>query len=222
MTTIQNLFTKIPQTLVLLAAVVLSLSIHEYSHAYVATKLGDPTPKQEGRLSLNPLHHIDFFGFLMMVLVHFGWAKPVRVNPMYFSNPKKGMMFTAIAGPISNLILCVLSSLLYFVSYVFSWHSYVMLFFLYMTLLNVGLAVFNLIPIYPLDGSRVLNYFVPRYASFSARYGNYIMMGFWALLLLPMIGGFPDVFGTVIGTVQQGTMTLLLKLWSLSFGFFLK
>ena len=208
--------------LYLVPAILISLTVHECAHAWMATRLGDPTPRQEKRLSLNPLRHIDPIGFIVMVLAHFGWAKPVRVNPMYFENPSKGMMFTALAGPISNLCLCVVSSLLCFFSKVFTWPEYFFMFFYYLTLLNIGLAVFNLIPVAPLDGSRIVSHFYPRYATWSARHGDLIMIVFIALLVLPDFVSFiPDILGTVIGGVQSYVTGLLLQLWSLIFGFLL-
>lgn len=216
---VQNLMPHLMSLLYLVPAVAISLTVHEYCHARMATKLGDPTPRQDGRLSLNPFHHIDLLGFVVMLLVHFGWAKPVRVNPMYFENPRKGMMLTAIAGPISNLILSVVSSLLYFFSSVFGLPSFLTLFFFYMTLLNIGLALFNLIPVHPLDGSRVVSYFAPGFASFMARNGQTVQLIFIALLILPRYIGIPDILGTVIGTVQSVSVSLMMRLWSLVFWF---
>ena len=208
--------------LYLVPAILISLTVHECAHAWMATRLGDPTPRQDKRLSLNPLRHIDPIGFIVMVLAHFGWAKPVRVNPMYFENPSKGMMYTALAGPISNLCLCAVSSLLCFFSMVFSWPQFFFMFFYYLTLLNIGLAVFNLIPVAPLDGSRIVSHFYPRYATWSARNGDLIMIVFIALLVLPDFVSFiPDILGIVIGTVQSFVTGLLLQLWSLIFGFLL-
>lgn len=209
-----NFSAQLMEYLYLLPAVVISLTVHEFSHAWMANKLGDPTPKAEGRLSLNPLRHIDIYGFIVMLLVHFGWAKPVPVNPMYFKDPRKGMLYTAIAGPVSNLCLCVISSLFLVLSIALKLPYFFSRFFLYMVLLNVGLAVFNLIPIHPFDGSRVVSYFVPRYAVFMARNGNTIQLIFIALLVLPNFLPIPDIIGTLITTVQFGTLSLLTAFWS--------
>ena len=203
--------------LYILPVILISLTVHEYAHALAASRLGDPTPRDTGRLTLNPLHHIDPLGFIVMLLVHFGWAKPVQVNPLFFKNPRKGMMLTAIAGPISNLILCFISSIPYYFSIRYRWPVYFIIFFAYMVMLNIGLAVFNLIPIHPLDGSRVLSYFIPSYASFMAKYGGYIQIGFIVLLILPDFFGFPDVLGSVILFVQSKTSSILFSLWSVLF-----
>ncbi len=208
--------------LYLVPAVLISLTIHECAHAYTAVKLGDPTPRYDKRLSLNPLRHIDPIGFIVMILVHFGWAKPVRVNPMYFENPSKGMMLTALAGPISNLCLCVVSSLLYFFGGVFSFPGYLISLFYYLTVMNISLAVFNLIPIPPLDGSRIVSHFFPRYATFAARHRDIISILFIALLILPdFVPLIPDIFGFLIGGVQSIVTGVLLRLWTFLSGFLL-
>lgn len=207
--------------LYLIPAIIISLTLHEFSHAWMATRLGDPTPKDTGRLSINPLRHIDIFGFIVMILVHFGWAKPVQVNPLYFKEPKKGMMYTAIAGPIMNLILCIVSSLLMFFSFVFNWPIFVHQFLIYMVFINIGLAVFNLIPVHPLDGSRVVSYFFPGYSTFMMRYGNYVQIAFIALLILPGYLPIPDVISSLISSVQNATANGLMRLWIAIFGFLL-
>ena len=171
----------------LIPAVLLSLSFHEFSHGYVAFKLGDPTAKQAGRLTLNPLAHIDPLGTLCMLIFRFGWAKPVPVNVMYFKDRKKGMAITAAAGPISNLLLAFLCLLLFVPVLVYAgWTavgSYAANFFYIMVMINVGLAVFNLLPISPLDGSKILYAVLPNKIYFSImRYERYFQPVLFLLL----------------------------------------
>ncbi|OGC78402.1 MAG: hypothetical protein A2145_01760 [candidate division Zixibacteria bacterium RBG_16_40_9] len=156
--------------------ILFSLTIHEYAHAWSANRLGDPTAKELGRLTLNPLAHIDFLGILMLYLVHLGWAKPVPVNPYNLKNPRRDMMWVAAAGPISNIILAFILGLfirslshsgLSFDPNSFSGILIYMLVFGF--LINLVLAFFNLLPIPPLDGSKILRGFLP------ARYEIYMI-----------------------------------------------
>ena len=171
----------------LIPAVLLSLSFHEFSHGYVAFKLGDPTAKQAGRHTLNPHAHIDPLGTLCMLIFRFGWAKPVPVNVMYFKDRKKGMAITAAAGPISNLLLAFLCLLLFVPVLVYAgWTavgSYAANFLYIMVMINVGLAVFNLLPISPLDGSKILYAVLPNKIYFSImRYERYFQPVLFLLL----------------------------------------
>ena len=185
------MFSRFADILLILPITIISLTIHECAHGLIAYKLGDPTAKESGRLTLNPLAHIDIVGFIMMIVVHFGWAKPVPVNPLYFKNPKKGMMLTALAGPTSNLILAFVST---FFALFFTYSAYfsgvvffdsLFEFFALMALLNFGLAAFNLIPVYPFDGSRILSYFMPNsFSNFTAQYGNYIYIAFFVFIMV--------------------------------------
>ncbi|MCI5753466.1 MAG: site-2 protease family protein [Clostridiales bacterium] len=143
------------------AASLLCITLHELSHGYVAWKLGDPTAKEQGRLTLNPLRHIDWLGLVMMIAFKFGWAKPVPVNMYRFHNPKKGMALTALAGPVSNVLLTCLALFLYGLTYAFLSRgglvaNGVLEMLGTIAYLSLALAVFNIIPIPPLDGSKVL------------------------------------------------------------------
>ncbi len=143
-----------------LAAVLLCLTVHESCHGLAAYALGDPTARREHRLSLNPLRHIDWFGLLMMFVAGFGWAKPVPVNPNYFKKPKQGMALTALAGPVSNFLLALLmllaARIFCDVAAYSEANQRILDFLLMVALLSIGLGLFNLLPIPPLDGSKVL------------------------------------------------------------------
>ncbi len=171
-------------------AVLLCITIHEVSHGFAAYKLGDPTAKSMHRLSLNPIHHIDPFGLLMMVLVGFGWAKPVPVDARYFKNPKSGMAITAFAGPLSNFVAAFLTALLLgaltavtMVEGITPWMRSLMEFLSIFLSLNVGLGIFNLIPFPPLDGSKILGFILPEETYFRwMRYERYGMLILMAIL----------------------------------------
>ena len=143
-----------------LAAVLLCLTVHETCHGLAAYALGDPTARRAHRLSLNPLRHIDWFGLLMMFAAGFGWSKPVPVNPNYFKKPKQGMALTALAGPVSNFLLALLTLLaariFCDVAAYSETNQRILDFLLMVAVLSIGLGLFNLVPIPPLDGSKVL------------------------------------------------------------------
>ena len=143
-----------------LAAVLLCLTVHETCHGLAAYALGDPTARRAHRLSLNPLRHIDWFVLLMMFAAGFGWAKPVPVNPNYFKKPKQGMALTALAGPVSNFLLALLTLLaariFCDVAAYSETNQRILDFLLMVAVLSIGLGLFNLVPIPPLDGSKVL------------------------------------------------------------------
>ena len=201
----------ITSTVLRVAAIFLCLTIHEICHGLAAYALGDPTAKSMHRLSLNPLRHIDLVGLLMMFVAGFGWAKPVPVDPRYFKKPKQGMALTALAGPASNLLLTVIMLLICKIIYLYIpystvWNA-VFQFAYYTAILSVGLGEFNLIPIPPLDGSKVLAAFLPDQAYWKLmrweRYGTIL------LLVLYLMGPVRWVVNVLISAVYTGICTLI-------------
>ena len=197
---------SVTQFLLSLPVILLALTVHEVSHGWMAMKLGDPTARNLGRLTLNPLKHLDPIGTICMIFFHFGWAKPVPINVRYFKKPRRDMALTALAGPVSNFIMGFLGVVLYMVFrslfnvYVFMNNGHIVyqafssdilsnikiivtLFFLFFAWLNLSLGTFNLIPIPPLDGSRIfLTFLPPKYYFGIMKYERYIMLGFMILL----------------------------------------
>ena len=193
------------QNLLLIAPpILLALTFHEYAHAYMANRLGDDTAKQSGRLSLNPLRHLDPLGTIMIFLVHFGWAKPVPVNPYRLKNPKKDMLWISAAGPMANMILAFASGMLFRLLTNTAGgpdpYSYtgLLIYVVYMSLqINLALAIFNILPIAPLDGSKILSGLLP--AGFDKMF--YLLERYGPFILLGLI-----IFGSVTGVSILGGM----------------
>jgi len=205
----------ISQLIIQAPPLLLALTLHEYAHGFVAYQLGDPTAKNAGRLTLNPLSHLDPIGTLAFFFIKIGWAKPVPVNPVYFRNPRRDMLWVALAGPMTNLVLAVFSAILlriiiFAATYLpasqllqsvlipFSWMLVASVW------INLVLCIFNFLPIPPLDGSRILTGLLPE--NMARTYASFERYGFIIILVLAFTG----VLSMVIFPVIKFANTLLL------------
>ena len=237
----------IPYYVLSALAVLITLTVHEYAHAYAAYKMGDPTARNLGRLTLNPIKHLDPLGALCMLIFHFGWAKPVPINPRNFKNPRRGFALSAIAGPAVNLIISFFSAFVYLLLFSFLskivfttklWLSFaenIILFFYLMHVINLGLAIFNLLPVPPLDGSRILGLILPPKQYFAVmrheRTIYFILLG-WLLVgdtIARIIMALPGASGNLIlnifanfislsnllGLAIEGLSGLIMSFWLL-------
>ena len=189
-----------PEMLLRIPALLIAISFHEYAHARVSYSLGDPTPKWRGRLSLNPLVHLDPIGLIMLWLFRFGWAKPVEINPSYYKEPKKGTILVSLAGPMANLILAFIAMIILKLDIlrIGVLDSFIYILFLY----NLTLAVFNLIPIPPLDGSKILAGLLPaRQADELSKHEAY---GTFVLILLVYFGLLGKILNPLIIFIHRG------------------
>ncbi len=187
-------------------ALVIAVTIHEFAHALAADKLGDPTPRIDGRLTLNPLAHLDPLGTVMMLLVRFGWGKPVVFDPYNLKNPKRDAAIISFAGPLSNLLLSAVLAIVYQLLPV----SIIKELIPALIIMNVTLAVFNLVPIHPLDGGKILVGLLPHKESykfdlFLHRYGTWILL----VLILPIWNGSSPII-TIIDPVIKTIMAVFL------------
>jgi Zn-dependent protease len=203
----------------ILPAIVLALTFHEFAHAKVADLLGDPTPRREGRLSLNPLDHIDPLGFLMLIFVRFGWAKPVPINPFNFRGDRnRGVILVSLAGPLANLLFAFISTFLLYFSYLgFFGPASSYLYFLsqYLIMYNIYFMLFNLLPIPPLDGSKVLNSILP----YNYRYKYYQLEPYAPLILILLLisGLLPVILAPMANSVINFLNTIAVNILKLFF-----
>lgn len=199
------------QILLTIPTILIALTFHEVAHGWMSYKMGDPTAYNMGRLTLNPLKHLDPIGALCMLLVGVGWAKPVPVNARYYKNPKRGMALTALAGPVMNLILAFVGVIIYTLilrlGYYSLLHYTLCQLFYYFAYLNIYLAVFNLIPIPPFDGSRIAFIFLPTHFYFKImRYERIIQM----VVMIALITGILTLpLGFLADGIQSGMEWLI-------------
>ena len=213
---LSNIFSSNIQSLIIsLFIVLISITVHEYCHGYAALKMGDHTAESMGRLSMNPLAHIDPIGALCMIFFHFGWANPVPINPNNFRDPKKGTVIVSLAGPLSNICLSLIGVLLYgiLLRFKFGVSNFTFYSVFYngilsqFIVLNLYFAIFNLIPIPPLDGSKILFAFLPPRIYFKAM--KYERYSFIILILLLYLGVINFVLGFVTRPVLSSYNALI-------------
>ena len=220
---LENITSFLRDALYVVPAILISLTFHEFGHAYAAYKMGDPTARNLGRMTLNPLAHIDPIGFILLVLFGFGWAKPVPVNPRNYNNFKKGEIVVSLAGVTMNLILAVVGAMILYTMLAVNGYkmmtdsvlSTIAIILYYFVGLNCGLIVFNLIPIPPLDGSRIIGLFIPNKVYYQImKYERYIIMQRYGYIILVVAVFVCDRLdfspvGIVSGWLQDGIYGLM-------------
>ena len=202
------------EIIILIPILILSLSVHEFSHGMVSTLLGDSTPRQDGRLTLNPLRHLDLFGTLMLLTAGFGWAKPVRIDINSYKNKYSGLVLTSLAGPLSNFLIAVLFTFFLRLivvndAFKFMQTDSVINIIQYVMIINVLLFIFNMIPIPPLDGSRIVTALFNRNREFVQNYNRY---GVYILLALLMMNRFFDIEILPISRMMSSILRVMISL----------
>lgn len=207
--------------LLTLPAVIIAITFHEFAHAFVADKLGDTTPRSQGRLTLNPLKHLDPVGFVLLMFAHVGWGKPVEINPNNFTSNKSKSACEALvslAGPVMNFIIAIISTVIYYALYKYApaneFAISILITVSYLTaIINIGIGVFNLIPLPPLDGEKIFRHILPYKAQQWLDRNSYILN--MIFLLLWFFGLLGVVVSPVINIVYKGIFTAVSAIFSL-------
>ena len=207
--------------LLTLPAVIIAITFHEFAHAFVADKLGDTTPRSQGRLTLNPLKHLDPVGFVLLMFAHVGWGKPVEINPNNFTSNKSKSAFEALvslAGPVMNFIIAIISTVIYYALYKYApaneFAISILITLSYLTaIINIGIGVFNLIPLPPLDGEKIFRHILPYKAQQWLDRNSYILN--MIFLLLWFFGLLGVVVSPVINVIYKGIFTVVSAIFSL-------
>jgi len=199
-------------------AILIALSLHEMAHGWASYMLGDPTPKAQGRLSVNPLNHLDLTGTLLLLFAGFGWAKPVQVDSRYYENPKQDMVKVALAGPIMNFLVAFVAlfciGLMEKIEVPYNTLSnYVSTLLFYIAMIDIGLGLFNLIPIPPLDGSKVLFAILPAKSYFA--YMQYEQFGMILLIAFICFGAFDGFLITARTSIINGMLEIVSRIFTL-------
>lgn len=195
--------------LLLLPGLLIAITFHELAHGYAAYMMGDPTAKNQGRLTLNPIKHIDPIGFLLLITVKFGWAKPVPINPIYFKKRKTGMIIVSLAGPLTNFVLAIISAFILASGILTNYISFTI--FKTILMYNIVLGIFNLLPFPPLDGSKVFASLLPtKYEVYFYKYEKYLYL----ILIVLLITGYMDY---ILWPLINITFSTLLKFLAVFF-----
>ncbi len=201
-------YTQIISYILIACAALIALTLHEYAHGYVAHLLGDDTAKNSGRLTLNPIKHIDIIGLLALIVIHIGWAKPVPINPYNFRSRKSGTILVSLAGPLTNFVLALISGLLFKLTH--SINEYLSFFFLYSIIINVGVAIFNMLPFPPLDGSKIAASLLPvKLEEYFYKYQQFLVIIVLGLYLLGFVS-------KIIDPVIDFVLELILNIYGYS------